>query len=250
MKARNINLALFSAFLLCLISLPILCVDKYLSHQDYPWQLTPFGYDSLSQHYKDHYLTMDAKALVTHLKDSTKPVVTVMIDGWGVPYDESTLEEDFALLKKEKVKFAMHRRLLGYTSHAENVEYRSGLAGGTFLTQGDSLICAQRADSTYWKFGQALCCENCDDSKMISVIDSLLSDSTQTRLGWTARSTREGDREKLHNILQGLSDIASRHPDVQFIIQGTHRPILGTPETRRKYLAPWVPAVFINCELK
>lgn len=247
---RNINLALFSLFLVCLISLPILCVDKYLSHPDYPWQLVPFGADSLSQQYKDAYSILDAKALVPRLDDSIKSVVEVLVDGWGVPYDEKMLEQDFAFLRQERVTLTMHRRLLGYTSHVENVEFRTGFAGGILLMQGDSLTCSRRADSTYWQFERGFCCVNCNDSKMIAIIDSLLSDSVQVKLGWTVRSTREGDREKLHEVLRGLSDVASRHPDVQFIIQGTHRPILGTPETRRKYLAPWVPAVFINCELK
>lgn len=250
MKMRNINLALFSLFLASLVSLPILCVDRYMSYPDYPWQLVPFGADSLSQHYKKSYPTLDAKALVTQLNDSTKSVVEVLIDGWGVPYEEKILEQDFSFFKQKGATFVMHRRLLGYTLHAENVEYRTGFAGGTFLMQGDSSICLQRADSTYWEFERGFCCVNCGDSKIISVIDSLLSDPVQVKIGWTVRSTREGDRETLHEVLLGLSDVASRHPDVQFIIQGTHRPILGTPETRRKYLAPWVPAVFINCELK
>lgn len=250
MKKRNINLIIFSLFLASLISLPILCMNKYLSHPDYPWQLVPFGADSLSKHYKDNYPTLDAKALIPRLGDSTKSVVEVLVDGWGVPYDEIILAHDFAIFKQNKVSFAMHKRLLGYTSHVENVEYRTGFAGGIFLLQGDSLACSQRVDSTYWDFERSLCCVDCSDVKMIATVDSLLSDSVHVKLGWTVRSTREGDRETLHSLLRGLSDMASRHPDVPFIIQGTHRPILGTPETRRKYLAPWVPAVFINCKLK
>ena len=251
MKARNINLILFSITLALLIAIPFVSDKLFVINQNAPWQFSPFNSgDSLSVVYKERYRVLDASALIRLLKDTSRTTISIMVDGWGVPYDEKMLEQDFSLFKQQNVKYAMHRRSLGYTSHAENVEYHIGFAGGTFLTQGDSLICAQRADSAYWKFEQSLCCENCGDSKMISVIDSLLSDSAQMRIGWTARSTREGDREKLHEILKGLSDVASRHPDVQFIIQGTHRPILGTPETRRKYLAPWVPAVFINCELK
>ena len=246
---RNINLALFSLFLVSLILLPILCVDRYISHPDHPWQLVPFGADSLSQQYKERYSTLKPQPLIPLLQDSSKSVVEVLIDGWGVPYDEKMLEQDFLLFRQPNAKYAMHRRLLGHTSHAENVEYRFGFAGGVFLMQGDSSTCSQRADSTYWEFERGFCCVNCGDSKMISIIDSLLSDSTQVKIGWTVRSTREGDRETLHEVLRGLSDVASRHPDVQFIIQGTHRPILGTPETRRKYLAPWVPAVFLNAKI-
>ena len=87
MKMRNINLALFLFFLASLVLLPILCVNRYLSHQDYPWQLVPFGADSLSQHYKDQYQIMGPEPLMIQLEDSTKSTVMVLVDGWGVPYD-------------------------------------------------------------------------------------------------------------------------------------------------------------------
>lgn len=250
MKMRNVNLILFSLFLVSLILFPILCMDEGRSYLNYPWQLVPFGADSLSQDYKSEYRILNSHALMTHLADSSKKTTMILVDGWGVPYDEKKLEQDFSLFRQEHATFTIHQRLLGHTLHAENVEYRTGFAGGVFLMQGDSLVCSQRADSAYWGFKQGFCCANCNDSKMIAIIDSLLSDSARMKLGWTVLSTREGDRKKLHEVLRGLSDVASRHPDVQFVIQGTHRPILGTPETRRKHLAPWVPAVFINCELK
>ena len=250
MKMRNLNLILFLLFLVGIISLRILCVNDYLSHSGNPWHLVPFGVDSLSEKYKENYVVLNHQKLVSHLQDTTRMTVEILIDGWGVPYDEKMLEQDFSSFKQKGAIFAMHRRLLGHTLHAENVEYRAGFSGGTFLMQGDSLTCSQRADSSYWEFKRGFCCVNCGDAKMITIIDSLLSDSAQVKIGWTVHSTREGDRETLHEVLRRLSDVASRHPDVQFIIQGTHRPILGTPETRRKYLAPWVPAVFINCELK
>lgn len=251
MKHRNINLILFSVILVFLISIPFVSKNLFVTNQDAPWQFTPFNSgDSLSIIYKERYRILDQQALIHQIKDKASTTVSVMIDGWGVPYDERMLEQDFALFEENKSSFAIHKRLLGFTSHAENVEYRSEFAGGTFLMQGDSSTCLRRADSSYWEFERSFCCANCDDSKMIAVVDSLLSDSTQTKIGWTVRSTREGDREKLHEILRKLSDVVNQHPDVQFIIQGTHRPILGAPETRRMYNAKWVPAVFINCELK
>lgn len=249
MKMRNINLALFSFFLVVLISHPIFFADYEKSQPNAPWHLLPFHADSLSQQYKINYHIMEQHALVTHLADSAQKKVMVLVDGWGIPYDEDMLKQDFALFNRANAEFAIHKRLLGHTSHAENVEYRKGFADGIFIIQGDSSACEKKTSLTYWDFRQNYCCANCNDSKMISIIDSLLSDSNQVKIGWTVRSTREGDRETLHEVLRGLSDVASRHPDVQFIIQGTHRPILGTPETRRKYLAPWVPAVFLNAKI-
>lgn len=250
MKMRNINLILFSFFLAGLISLPILCVDRYLSHPNIPWQLVPFGADSLSQHYKNSYRIMDQHALTTRLADPTKKTVMVLVDGWGVPYDEDMLEQDFASFGSKNAIPVVHKRLLGHTSHAENVEYRMGFSEGVFIANGDSTTCAKNEKEQGGHFKQTVCCEGCNDLQTVDLLDSLASDTVWSRIGWTAHGTREGDREKLQEVLQGLSDVANRHPDIQFIIQGTHRPILGAPETRRKYLAPWVPAAFINCDLK
>ena len=225
MNKRNINLLLFSAFLALLISVPILHLDKGVSiRADWsqgPWHLVPFGADSLSQHYKDRYQVLDEKPLASLLQDSAKPLVMILVDGWGVPYDERLLEADFQVLGGKGVSYAIHKRSFQTTSYAESIEYGSSFKDGVVIDGDDSTGCAK--------------------------IDSLISESSSSRIAWTARSTREGDRDKLHNLLKEISAMAAKHPDVQFIVQGTHRPILGTPETRRKYLVPWVPAVFINC---
>ena len=146
----------------------------------------------------------------------------ILVDGWGVPYDESLLDANFQIFSGKEVFYAVHKRLFQTTSYAESVEYGNDFKEGYILDVEDSTGCMK--------------------------IDSLISEGSWNRIAWTARGTREGNRDKLHKLLKRLSELADKHPDVQFIIQGTHRPILGTPETRRKYLAPWVPAVFINCE--
>lgn len=226
MNKHNINLLLFSAFLALLISVPILHLDKGVSIRagwsQGPWHLLPFGADSLSQHYKDRYQVLDEKPLASLLQDSSRPLVMILVDGWGVPYDESLLEADFLLIGGKGVSHAVHKRAFQTTSHAESVEYGIDFKDGAVIDDDDSVGCAK--------------------------IDSLISESSSSRIAWTAHSTREGDRDKLHNLLKEISAMAAKHPDVQFIVQGTHRPILGTPETRRKYLAPWVPAVFVNCK--
>jgi hypothetical protein len=228
MKMRNINLLLFSLFLAFLVSIPILNLDNGRSAKGGwnrgPWYLLPFGADSLSQYYKDSYRVLDEKPLDSLLQDSTKPLVMILVDGWGVPYNEDILKDDFQIFNGKKALFAIHKRLFQTTSLAKSIEYGNRFKDGIIL--------------------------DCDDSCAVAKLDSLLADRSWNRIAWTIRSTREGNRDKLHHLLKVLSEEAARHPDVQFIVQGTHRPILGSPETRRKYLAPWVPAVFINCNLE
>lgn len=247
MTMRKINLTLFSLFLAFLISLPIICVDEYLPRTDIPWQLVPFNADSLSLHYKERYPQLKPSPLTPTLQDSTKPLVLILIDGWGVPYKEKLLKNDFVHFVEQNTSFAIHKRLLQHSSHAENVEYRSGFADGILLENGDSSTCAINDGKYAAHFRQTQCCINCSDSLAVVTLDSLINEHSWKRIAWTAHEPREGDRNKLHSLLKAVSEITRKHPDVQFIIQGTHRPILGTPETRRMYLAPWVPAVFINC---
>lgn len=226
MNKRNINLLLFSAFLALLVLIPILHLDENRSIRagwsQGPWHLLPFGADSLAQHYKDRYQVLDEKPLVSLLQDLTRPLVMILVDGWGVPYDEGLLEADFQMIGGKNVSYAVHKRPFQTTSYAESIEYGSSFKDGVVIDGDDSAGCAK--------------------------IDSLILEGSCSKVAWTARGTREGDREKLHELLKVLSELAGRHPEVQFVIQGTHRPILGSPETRRMYLAPWVPAVFINCE--
>ena len=251
MRMRNINLILFAATLAFLIALPWVCGNMFLSHQDAPWQLLPFNSgDSLSTAYKERYQVLDIPALIRQVDDTTRTTVSVMVDGWGVPYDEEMLAEDFAFFDAKTAQFALHKRLLGHTAHAETVELRTGFEDGLSIVSGDSAECSRLEAQPRFGAKQTFCCLNCTDGDVAVSLDSLLADTTWKRMEWTARETNLGDREKLHGLLRELSTVMAKHSDVQFIIQGTHRPILGTPETRRKYNARWVPAVFVNCTLK
>lgn len=247
---RKINLVLFSFFLALLISLPIFCVDRYLSHPDIPWQLVPFNADSLSSRYKEVYPQLKPDALVTALQDSSKPLVMVIVDGWGVPYNEILLKKDFDVFTPPQKTFAVHKRLLQHTSYAENVEYKRAFKDGILLENGDSSSCKKKDHEQAGHFSQTLCCLSCNDLHTISILDSLINDESWKRIAWTAHETREGDRKKLHILLKELDALTIKYPNVQFVIQGAHRPLLGSPEVRREYLAPWVPVVFINCSPK
>ncbi len=248
MKAKKINLLLFSLLLAFLVALPMLFMDRFLSNAQRPWQLLPFGADSLSDFYKEHYNIIEEGPLLALLTDSAKPTVTIMIDGWGVPYDESALSMDFDFFVDNATQYAIHKRMFDITALAEKKELSKGFSDGIFIFGGDSSTCEKKQGSLKRYFARIECCVNCGDGKMISVLDSLILEHSWNKIAWTTSQTREGNKDSLHLCLRELAEIAKKHPDYQFIIQGTHRPILGPPETRRKYLAPWVPAVFVNGE--
>jgi hypothetical protein len=98
-------------------------------------------------------------------------------------------------------------------------------------------------------YGVRLFCHKCPDSVMAVTLDSVLvavagdSASPVKNVAWTTQDSRNGDRAKLHATLRLIADVARRHPEARFIVQGTHRPILGDPKIRRESFTRWVPTV-------
>lgn len=250
MKNRQINITLFIIFLAIIVSLPIICVDRYQSRPDSPWQLLPFNVDSLSSFYKEYYRVIDDTALTFYLEDTTKTTVVILVDGWGVPYKEKQLVQDFSFFGDASPTFVVHKRSFNVTQTAESSEFSWEQTDGLFLFNGDSLECDKKWNYLSPIFLERTCCENCTDLSIAQKIDSLLSDKQWEKIAWTTHQTQKGNRDLLQQLLQDLSRISQKHPDVQFVIQGTHRPILGEPEIRRQYLAPWVPGVYLNATIK
>ena len=81
---------------------------------------------------------------------------------------------------------------------------------------------------------------------MIEHLDSMLSETQFNTIAWTTQDSRFGDENKLTSLLKNIAKLAEKHPTIQFIIQGTHRPILSTPEKRRENYPHWVPVVVLN----
>ena len=97
------------------------------------------------------------------------------------------------------------------------------------------------------------------DVVMAAKIDSLLSqsDSVKHFIAWTTRDTRfpisenaeETERlyyERLFGTLSVIADLATKHPDVRFVVQGDHEPILAPLEFQQIFYRRWVPYVVLN----
>ena len=249
---KILNRVAFSCFVagILLLSIfsdsPIFFVDI-----DKPWHLQPFVHeDSLCQMYKEHYKILVREPLISTEIDTARPVTVILVDAWGVPLDSSLMEADFEFFKNLPARFMMHKRLANRNTHAEGVELRNTYAHSTFFFGGDSLEYDRKQYIPKLNFDELVFCGVCSDEAMLAKLDSAILDSAGNAvpkmLAWTTGSARDGNRENLHRTLEGIANLAAKHPEMQFIVVGTHRPILGTPETRRMYHAHWVPAVVIN----
>ena len=213
-----------------------------------PWHLLPAVHeDSLSATYKGSYQVMGKTPLRATLLDTTKTNVFILIDAWGVPVDENILALDLKEFETLPHKFTLHRRLANYTSHAEHAEFRNNFASNIFLFGGDSLQFNRREYIPALGFQNSIFCNNCGNNVIISKIDSVLLEPEHPQfVAWTAMASTIGEYNKIRQTLSQIADLAKRHPEVRFVVQGTHRPVLCGPETRNSYKAHWVPVAILN----
>ena len=104
------------------------------------------------------------------------------------------------------------------------------------------------------------------DHESAVLLDSLLSvqDSALRFIAWTTLDTRfplQGFKdpyridvaavdsayaERLAGTLQLIANLAKKHPNVRFIVQGDHNPILSPLKFQEKFYKRWVPFVVLN----
>lgn len=254
-RLQRISLLAFAVFVVLAVALSYMMGATLFADQDKPWHMQPFtDADSLTVEYTGKYELLDRRALLPKFIDSSRATVTILVDAWGVPFDEILLAADFAIFKDLPHREFLHHRLANRTRHAEFAEFRipgdsTRPHDGVYLFGGDSLEYGRNLYIDSLGYGVRLFCQKCPDSVMAATLDSVLAavavDTTSLvkNIAWTTQNSRDGDRAKLHTTLRLIADVARKHPEARFIVQGTHRPILGDPKIRRESFAHWVPAV-------
>ena len=252
-RLQKIGLVAFVAFVAFAVVFSYLTKSQFIKMPEKPWHMQPFiDADSLTAEYTGKYELLDRRALLPQFADSTQTTVAILVDAWGVPFDVKQLAEDFSIFKDLPHKEFLHYRLANRTRHAEFAELRHAEFGGVYLFGGDSLEYGRNLYIDTLRYTQKIFCQKCGDSVMLGKLDSLLSldslfASEEAKvIALTTQGSRDGDRAKLHATLRLVADVARKHPEARFIVQGTHRPILGDPKIRRESFTHWVPAMVIN----
>ena len=252
------SLAVFSVLFVFAVVFSYLINSQFIRMPEKPWHMQPFiDADSLTEEYVSRYEQFDSRKLIGQFADSSRVIVSILVDAWGVPFEERLLAKDFAIFKDLPHREFLHHRLANRTRHAEFAELR--IPGDStrphdeiYLFGGDSLEYGRNLYIDSLGYGVRLFCQKCPDSVMAATLDSALTDvagdttSPVKNVAWTTQDSRDGNRAKLHATLRLVADVARRHPEARFIIQGTHRPILGNPKIRRESFTHWVPAVVLN----
>lgn len=257
-RLQKIGLVTFSVFVVFAVTFSYLTKSQFIKMPEKPWHMQPFiDADSLTEEYISKYELLDRRKLIGQFADSSRVIVSILVDAWGVPFDGNLLAEDFAVFKDLPHKDFLHHRLANRTRHAEFAELRTPGDStrphdGVYLFGGDSLEYGRNLYIDSLGYGMRLFCQKCPDSVMAATLDSVLTavtgetTSPVKNVAWTTQGSRDGDRAKLHATLRFIAAVARKHPEARFIIQGTHRPILGDPKIRRESFTHWVPAVVLN----
>jgi hypothetical protein len=142
-----------------------------------------------------------------------------------------------------------------------------------FIYGGDSLVQMRNKyirnvgfDEMFYGASGGSGAEPRTDRESAALLDSLLSvqDSALRFIAWTTLDTRfplQGFKdpykidvaavdsaytERLAGTLQLIVNLAKKHPDVRFILQGDHNPILSPLKFQEKFYKRWVPFVVLN----
>lgn len=251
-KLVKLNLLSFLVFVFVTASLVyVLGKMNFSTPFEKPWHLqSSIHEDSLSQEYLSQFHIKDGHPLNQNLFDSLRTNLFILVDAWGVPIQEASLQKEFALFENIPHRYALHQRLANRNVHAERVEFRNDISQNIYLFGGDSLEYNRQDYIKEIGFERTLFCQKCSDGLMLGKIDSLLQNDTLRLIAWTTQSSRTGDKDSLRESLRLIADFAARHPDVHIVVQGTHRPILCESKTRNQYKSHWVPVVILNGERK
>ncbi len=237
--------------------------------------------NNLTEEFRSCNKVTDSVITTKYHIDTSRSNVIILIESWGIPMDTTKFNAELAMfegsLKEQGIHFRMYSRtrtaeredLLDSiwhdsTGHRDSLFMPKRFAKlgytTTFLFGGDSTIQWRYKYIRNIGFQNAIWTDSATaDIIMAAKIDSLLSlpDSTKHFIAWTTRDTRfpisddpiETEKiyfERLFGTLKIVADLAKKHPEVRFIVQGDHEPILSSLEFQRKFYRRWVPFVVLN----
>ena len=181
-------------------------------------------------------------------------------------YSRTRTAEREDLIQTFKRDTTGHRDTTFLPQTFANIGYKT-----TFLFGGDSLeqwrykyIAIMGFNNSFYgkksSIGHIL-----NDAQMIAGIDSTLTDSTQKHfIAWTTRDTKfplpgftsiynspattidSAYTERLASTLKRIANLAKKHPETRFIVQGDHNPILSPLKFQERFYKRWVPFVILN----
>ena len=246
----------------------------------------PVARDSLPESFKAKYFTTDSASITRGFIDSTKTNVLVLVESWGIPLDTNRFAKQLQIFDGVPKQVGAHHRMYSRTRTAEREDLiysvsrdSTGHRDTVFIPQvlraqgiktqfvygGDSLVQMRNKYIRNVGFEEAFYGARAD-RESAALLDSLLivQDTALRFIAWTTLDTKfplpgfkdpyridvaavdSAYTERLAGTLQLVANLAKKHPDVRFIVQGDHNPILSPLKFQEKFYKRWVPFVVLN----
>ena len=234
--------------------------------------------NKLPDAFKRSYKWVESPMITKDYVDTSRTTVVVLVESWGIPIDTSVLKKEFDVFKNLRTDYGVHHRMYSMTRTAEREDlvysilnkeekkdslfipqmYKEKNRPSTYLVGADSMLYRRYRYIHNMGFTNVLFADSLSDSLIIMKIDSLLQDSSGIQfIAWTTRDTRfpmQGNAEqveltyykRMFNSLAMVKELALRYPNVRFIVQGDHEPLLCPKAFAEQFYRRWVPYIILN----
>lgn len=241
---------------------------------------------NISENFKNKYIVTDSVTITRDFIDTSRNNVVILVESWGIPLDINRFDSQLDIFGKSTTKAGVHNRMYSRTRTAEREDLMqsfsrdsTGRKDTTFLPQifanigykttfmfgQDSLMHRRYKYIANIGFDEAFYGNNQSDNALANKIDSILADTTQKHfIAWTTCDTRfplpgfsniynndantidSAYTKLLTQTLKAIANLASKHPETRFIVQGDHNPILSPIKFQERFYKRWVPFVILN----
>lgn len=241
---------------------------------------------NIEDNFKAKYKVTDSVTITREYLDFSRSNVVVLVESWGIPLDINRFDGQLKVFDGVMTVSGIHNRMYSRTRTAEredlmlnitidslrhrdtvflpkvfaDVGYRT-----TFLFGGDSLEQGRYKYIRDKGFEQVVYGNGLQDEIMALKMDSILADSVKKHfIAWTTTSTKfplssfldiyHSDTDAvdssytllLMHTLAHVANLAHKYPNVRFIVQGDHNPILSPIQFQERFYKRWVPFVVLN----
>lgn len=234
--------------------------------------------NKLPESFKQNFKWTESPMVTKDYVDTSKTMVVILVESWGIPIDTNLFRRELNVFQGVMTDYGAHHRMYSMTRTAEREDladtvlkteekkdtvfipqiYKENGCRSTFLVGADSMQHRRYKYIHNMGFTEVFFADSMTDSAMATKIDSLLQDTSGIQfIAWTTRDTKfpvQGDAEivdsvyygRLFNSLNMIKDLAVRHPNVRFVVQGDHEPLLAPNVFMEKFYRRWVPYVVLN----
>ena len=245
----------------------------------------PVQRKNIAEDFKKEFSVVDSASVTRGYIDTLRSNVVILVESWGVPLDLNRFKMQLRPFNEIATKIGVHNRMYSRTRTAEREDLiydirRDSLRKDTsflpsifanrgyktlFLFGGDSLEQFRYKYINNIGFSESIYGNGYEDRLMALKIDSLLADTLQNSfIAWTTRDTKFPMNEfrdiynsdanavdsvyalHLEHTLSLIATLAHRHPNVRFVVQGDHNPILSPLEFQDRFYKRWVPFIVLN----